>query len=133
MKKEEYRKILIEYRLEQAKEALKDAEILLSKGSPRGVINRAYYAMFYSLLALVTELGKGSSKHSGIIAIFDRYFVKEGKFPKEMSKSIHKAFKLRQISDYRELIEITQEDAKEILNKAKEFVFNIRKYFDKKL
>lgn len=46
----ERRQELIPYRLEQAAESLKEAEFLMSgKMSPRSIINRAYYAMFYSL------------------------------------------------------------------------------------
>ena len=70
---------LISYRLERARETLQDAHLLMDQGgSPGSVINRSYYAMFYAVLALLTTLGKGSSKHSGVIALFDQYFVKSG-------------------------------------------------------
>lgn len=127
-KKEEYKEILIKYRLGQAEETLKDAELLLTEGSPRSIVNRAYYAMFYSVLALLTKKGEASSKHSGVIVLFDTHFVKSGIFPKDMSKVIHKAFNLRQTSDYRELIEIDRKDAEEILNSAREFVAKAKHY-----
>jgi uncharacterized protein (UPF0332 family) len=41
---------LIRYRLEQAKETLREADILAREGMWHGVINRAYYAMFYATL-----------------------------------------------------------------------------------
>jgi uncharacterized protein (UPF0332 family) len=86
---------LISYRLEQARETLNDAHLLLEQGGSTGsIINRSYYAMFYAVLALLTTLGKGPSKHSGAISLFDQYFVKSGEFPKVMSKTIHKAFDL---------------------------------------
>jgi uncharacterized protein (UPF0332 family) len=80
---------LIAYRFERAKETLQDAHLLFDQeGSPGSIINRyrSYYAMFYGVLALLTTIGKGSSKHSGVISLFDQYFVKGGKFPKSMSK-----------------------------------------------
>ena len=44
---------LLAYRLREAEETLADARTLLEAGgSTRTVINRSYYAMFYSLLAL---------------------------------------------------------------------------------
>lgn len=47
------KRILINYRMEQVEQAIKDTEILLSEGgSPGSIINRAYYAMFYAVLAL---------------------------------------------------------------------------------
>lgn len=43
---------LIRYRLEQASETLREGEILAREELWHGVINRAYYAMFYAALAL---------------------------------------------------------------------------------
>jgi len=42
------------YRIQQAEESLDEARYLLAGNkSPRSVINRAYYSMFYSILALL--------------------------------------------------------------------------------
>jgi uncharacterized protein (UPF0332 family) len=84
--------------------------------------------MFYAVLALLTSLGEGSSKHSGAIALFDQLFVKTGKLPKDTSKAIHKAFDLRQIGDYRELIELDQEQAEDVLHSAEQFLGIVEKY-----
>lgn len=44
---------LYSYRLKQAEETLAEAEKMLAEEfSPRSIINRAYYAMYYVLLAL---------------------------------------------------------------------------------
>ncbi len=84
---QEDQKPLIAYRLQRARETLYDAHLLSDQqGSLGSIINRSYYAMFYAVLALLTTLGKGSSKHSGVLSIFDQYFVKSGKFPEAMSK-----------------------------------------------
>lgn len=79
MKPEQLR-TLITYRMEQAYETIKEAEILFGEKALRGTINRAYYAMFYALLALLASERMGTSKHSGAISLFDREFVKSGKF-----------------------------------------------------
>ena len=42
---------LARYRLQQAQEALHEAEILHREQAWRGTVNRAYYAMFYAILA----------------------------------------------------------------------------------
>ncbi len=44
---------LVAYRLEQADESLTAAEILLRGKLIRPAVNRAYYAMFYAVLALL--------------------------------------------------------------------------------
>ena len=92
---------LAEYRLKQAEECISEANCLLSnKESPRSVINRAYYAMFYTVLALIVFEPFSSSKHSGILAYFNKRFIKGGIFPKDIGRAINKAFELRQEGDY---------------------------------
>lgn len=122
--------VLIKYRLEQAETALNDAKFLLDgERSSQGIVNRAYYAMFYAATALLQKIGKVPSKHSGVISIFDTDFVAKGIFPKELSKSFHKAFAIRQTSDYKTFKPISKEKAQEIFNGAVCFVNAIRKYF----
>lgn len=43
---------LIQYRLAEAKDTQTDVELLISHDRLRAAINRIYYGMFYSLLAL---------------------------------------------------------------------------------
>jgi len=84
--------------------------------------------MFYAVLALLTTVGKGSSKHAGVIALFDQYFVKSGELPEAMSKALHKAFDIRQIADYRELYPLDREQAEESLRAADQFVETVDTY-----
>jgi len=127
--KEKYIATLIKYRLEEAQTALDDAQFLLDGNrSPQSVLNRAYYAMFYAALALLQKIGKVPSKHTGVISLFDTEFVLKGIFPKEFSKDFHKAFELRQASDYKTFKPIPKEKAETRLNKAKQFVEVVRKY-----
>ena len=73
--KPEQLEALLRYRIEQAHDTLREAEILLNAAALRGTINRAYYAMFYALLALLATKQLGTSKHSGAISLFDREFT----------------------------------------------------------
>ena len=121
--KEEDISVLVKHRLEQAQTALEDGRFLLDGGrSSQSVINRAYYAMFYAVLALLQKIGKVPSKHTGVISIFDTEFVMKGVFPKEFSRDLHKAFELRQVLDYKTFEPISRDKAEEILNKATQFV-----------
>jgi len=123
---------LIDYRMQRARETGKDAHLLFEQeGSTGSVINRAYYSMFYAVLALLTTIGKGAAKHMGVIALFDQHFVKSGQLPKEMSQAMHKAFDLRQIGDYRELISLDREQAAETLREADHFVETVERYLRK--
>jgi uncharacterized protein (UPF0332 family) len=76
---------LVHSRLEQADEALHAAQILLEQSSLRAAVNRSYYAMFYAALALLVLRQQGTSKHAGVISLFDRDFIKPGIFHKELS------------------------------------------------
>jgi len=120
---------LIDYRLKQANESIAEAEILLkNKASLRSVTNRVYYGMFYSALALLITKKIGSSKHSGVLAMFNKEFVKPKIFPTEMAKSFWKAFNMRQKGDYKEFEALEKADVKNILSKGKEFIKRIEKY-----
>jgi uncharacterized protein (UPF0332 family) len=119
---------LIDYRLEQANETLREAEILLKESALRGAVNRAYYAMFYAVLALLATKSIGTSKHSAIIAAFDREFVKTGVFGRELSRSLHLAFDRRQTHDYGEMIQIDRQITDEALVNARTFVLQVEAY-----
>jgi len=118
-------KALIHYRIDQAHETLQEAQILLDQGTARGALNRAYYAMFYALLALLATRQLGTSKHSGALSLFDREFVKTGIFPRDLSRALHMAFERRLTHDYGEMIVLTQEMAEETLQDARTFVVAI--------
>jgi|CXWL01.1.fsa_nt_gi uncharacterized protein (UPF0332 family) len=126
------RKALIQYRLERARESLNDARLMLEQnGSPAGVINRAYYAMFYATLALLITIDRGSSKHQGVIALFDENFIKQNILPKELGKILHRAFEMRQVGDYRDLMVVTKEQAMDVFNSAIQFMDTIEEKLSK--
>lgn len=119
---------LLRYRMEQAHQTLQEAEILLDESALRGTINRAYYAMFYALLALLATKQLGTSKHSGALALFDREFVKTGVFPRELSRSLHLAFDRRQTHDYGEMVQVNRQIAEDTLTNARAFVAAIESH-----
>ena len=84
--------------------------------------------MFYSALALFSREGIGRSRHSGVLSIFDREYIKTKVFSKEMSKLFHQSFNLRQECDYGELDFITKNEVLEIMNGAKKFLNTIKEY-----
>ena len=93
-------KTLVRTRLQQAEETLDDARYLLAMGRGyRTIVNRAYYAAFYAALALLQTIGQSPRKHSGVLSLFDREFVKFGIFAKEYSRHFHQLFDMRQEDD----------------------------------
>lgn len=127
---QEDKSTIIGYRLEQAQIALDDAIYLNTGGrSPQSIVNRCYYAMFYAALALLQDIGKAPTKHSGIISLFDTEYVMKGIFPRGLSKDLHKAFELRQSSDYKVRPDMSEEQVKEEIDKASRFVEAVKSYF----
>ena len=59
--------------------------------------------------------------------MFDKEFVLSGKMDREFSKSLHKMFNARQAADYKELVEISSEDAEDAIQAAKLFIEEIKK------
>jgi len=87
--------------------------------------------MFYAALALLATIGQETSKHSGVLALFDEHFIKPKILPKEMSKFLHLAFDMRQTGDYEEEAGLTKEQALQVLDSAVQFVNFIEERFSK--
>lgn len=119
---------LMTYRLEMAEERLHSAKILLDDKSYKDSIGRSYYAMFTSVRALLAMEGQDFSKHSGVIAYFQKEFVKTGRFEKKYSKYISQAFQIRNNTDYADFFIVSAQDAKEQYENAAEFLTAIRQF-----
>ena len=120
-------------RIQRAQRELPDAELLLENGSFHSSINRSYYAIFHAVRAVNALDGFDSSKHSGVIAHFNHAHVANGDFPKETSKLIQTAFKLRSESDYDDFFQATQENASDALENAKLFVHSANRFLSEQL
>ena len=120
---------MLAYRLKEAEETLADAKTLQeNQGSPRTIINRAYYAMFYAVLAVFVreETTVRSSKHAGVIALFDKEMIHSGKLPVECSRMLHRMFDARQEADYKEFVSYTDAEAGKLYALAESFLERIR-------
>ena len=128
------RETLFLFRWNQAEETLAEAEKMMREGfSARSTVNRIYYSLFYALLALFIRTGVDirTSRHTGIISLFDKEFVKAGKFEKRHSAILHDIFDARQESDYRELVDISGDDVNAYLTDAKELIRAINAFLNK--
>lgn len=113
---------LAKYRMEKAREIIKEAEDALEHDHPGNSVNRSYYAMFTAARAILALKELDSSKHSGIIALFSQHIIKPGLFPEELSKFLRESKRIRESADYGDFIEITKEDAQTHLQRAGKFV-----------
>jgi uncharacterized protein (UPF0332 family) len=72
----------------------------------------------------------GSSKHAGVISLFNREFVKEGLISKEASEFLHKGFERRTKGDYKDFSVVTEEEAISLISWAEKFLQEIRQFLD---
>lgn len=119
---------LICYRMDRANEMLVAAEENLKLKQYRTSLNRSYYAVFHAIRAVNMLDGFDSSKHSGVIAYFNKAFLKEGKLDKGLSKIIKDTSYLREKSDYDDFYLASCQDAEIQLDNAKKFVMSVEKY-----
>ena len=125
-------KAYAKYRIERAREDLDAAHLLFEAGNYRIANNRAYYAIFHAMRAVLVFDNFDSSKHSGVIAEFRRRYIKEGIFPTEISKMIGSAFTIRNASDYDDMFIASKNDTKEQIDNA-EYVYKmIKEYINHK-
>ena len=67
---------LIKYRMSSAKEKLTSAKLLLEAGMYSHSIGRSYYAIFSAIRAVLAVKQVDFSKHAGVIAYFQKEFIK---------------------------------------------------------
>lgn len=123
---------LSKYRFAQSEESLADAKTLLNSGSYKASVNRSYYAIFHCLRSVTALDEFDSSKHSGVIAYFNKKYVKEGVFDKSISKILDASFRLREKADYEDFYIVSKESAEEQLERAKILIEEIRKHLDQR-
>ena len=125
MKIDERTTDLVRYRMQNSKEKLGSAKILLENGKLKDSISRSYYAMFTAARALLATKHLDSSKHTGVVSLFNQRFVKEGIVANDFGRMLMKGKDLRQDGDYKDFIEISMEEAQEQYSNAEQFIEQI--------
>ncbi len=113
---------ILRYRMAKAREVLEDAGDLVARKRLTSAMNRIYYSMFYSAIAILATRNLSSARHSGTIALLFDNFVKTGSFPTGLARQLAIAFDLRSESDYKDFVAPTDGQAQEMLESAREFV-----------
>ena len=125
---EKDRNELIKYRIEQAKETFSVIDLLIVNEKYPTALNRIYYGIFYSLLALGLKYKFETSKHQQLIGWFNKEFIHSGKIEKEFGKTLRETFENRTISDYDAFVEFEREDLIELFREMKAFIRRIETF-----
>ena len=129
----ERKKEYASYRLERAKEEYETAVILYDTGHYRAANNRAYYSIFHAMRSVLAFDGYDSKKHSGIIAVFRKDYIKNGIFDVSLSDIIGCASEIRNASDYDDMFIADKTETAEQIQNAKIFLDEITSYVEKRL
>lgn len=118
------------YRMERAKEMLSASASNFTIGEYKTSLNRSYYAIFHAMRAANILKGFDSSKHSGVIAFFNKEYLKEEIMDKELAVIIKDSSFLREKSDYDDFFIASKGDAEKQLANARVFVNAVKTYLD---
>lgn len=119
---------LSQVRFHHAQDCLNDAKTLLDNNSYKGAANRAYYAIFHGMRAVLALDHIDKKHHSGIISEFRRRYIKTAVFPVEFSRIISVLEGTRTDSDYDDFFIISKEEVVEQIADAEVFLVGIKEY-----
>ena len=84
----------------KARDAFEDAQVLLVRNRYSGAVSRAYYAMYHSASAMLSQEGLSVEKHAAVKAKFGEVLVKSGMIDSKFGRYLNLALKLREDADY---------------------------------
>ena len=117
--------------MELAREYLNDSVYTLEVGSFRTAIDRAYYAMHHSAVALLCHLGvRPPRSHAGLMSVFGQAVVNKGVMPREFGPMLRRANRSRMAGTYSPYANITESLAQTNVNNARLFVDRVADALD---
>lgn len=121
------------HRLEQAKEDLKASKVLYDEELYKSANNRAYYAIFHSIKAVLALEPIDFKRHKDVQAYFNKNYVNTEIFPKKLGHKIAEASKIREDSDYDDEFAVKPEETKEQIETAIEIIELVENYISEKV
>ena len=108
--------------LDKAARAIRAAETLLRENDADFAAGRAYYAMFYAAEALLFERGLQFRKHGAVHGAFGEHLVRSGALDARFHRWLLDAFDVRIQGDYGVDALVTPDEARTIIDQAREFL-----------
>lgn len=119
-------------RIAHANDCLREAKLLLNSEEYKGAANRAYYAAFHALRAVLILDEFDSKKHSGIIAKFRENYLKTELFNRDISDYISSLFRVRSASDYDDFYIVVKDEATQQVARAEIIIAQITDFLKTK-
>ena len=116
--------------LDKAQDSIEAAEALLEIGKAEIAAGRAYYAMFYVAEALLGENGLEFSQHGQVIGAYGLHFAKTKELDPKYHRWLVDGFDTRVSGDYGVDTGIGKDITSEMINQARDFLLDGRKYLE---
>lgn len=117
--------------LDRSQRYLRSARLLLADADAASCVSRAYYAMFYAAEAALLSRGREFRSHVGVISAFGEEFVITGILPPHLGRTLARAFRERQLSDYDVQKPVPTELAEKLIADGEEFVRAVEALLEK--
>lgn len=115
----------------KAEKFIKTAENALNTGDYDSCVSRCYYAMFFMSEAALLTKSLSASSHKGVIRLFGEHFIKTELFERNLGKALNDAYDKRLVGDYGVGFTVTEQQAKDLLETARNFVQKLIEYLQK--
>ena len=119
---DEQRNDIVNYRIENAVDTLKEVLDHCENGYFNTAVNRLYYACYYAATALLVAYCIETKSHDGVRQMLGKEFVLTGKISVELGRFYSIAFSKRSAGDYEDFITHTRETVMELYPQAERFV-----------
>ena len=117
--------------LDKALDTIEGAEGLTNMGKAEIAAGRAYYAMFYVAEALLyNEFDLKLNQHGQVIAAYGKNFAKTKALDPKYHRWLRDGFEKRISGDYGVDTGIDQDVAADMINQARDFLMDARKYME---
>ena len=123
---------LSQYRFRKAEEMLASARRDMEAKDYASANNRAYYAIFHAMRAVLALDGEDFKKHSAVIARFTLNYLKPEILSREYSKLISNASLIRNRSDYEDFYICSVADTNALFSGAVTFCGDIGEYLEQR-
>ena len=120
------------YRLSIAKECLDTTKLLFDLKKFKDSNNRAYYSALYAIKAVLAIEGVDFKRHKDVIGYFNKTYVKEEIFPRELGRKLAKMAVIRELADYKDFYVVSKEEAEEQLKTAEYAIELVEEYLKDK-
>lgn len=121
---------IIDFWIEKAGQDLASARDNHAAGRLHNAIRDAYFACFHPFSSVLLKNGQSFRKHKEVRSMLHRDYIRTDKITVEWGKHYDWLFDNRKKADYRPLVQFDTEQLREIIEKSKVFVDEMKKLIE---